>query len=122
MSKLTCGCGNTLSDTDQESHEKLWGIVATNLERDNLRDNLANLLAGLCIAYASGNHLEWLRKNIDVYQEQNLESIIHDIILSQDSKLGLTYGICQKCGGLMIQKEKNDNRYAYYSVKQIVKD
>ena len=115
MSKLRCSCGNILSDSAQKDNEELWGDIISNGEQWSKQDKLASLFAQLCEAYKMGTHISWLKENCNVYTEQNLESIISDILIGMYSDIGAAYGVCEKCGTLMIQQRKGENFHVPYS-------
>ena len=115
MSKLLCSCGNILSDVAQKDMEELWGDIIPNGEQWSNQEKLASFLAQLCEAYKNDSHIDWLKSNSRIYTEQDLGSIISDIITSMSLDVGVAYGRCKKCGTLMVQQKKNDNIYVPYS-------
>ena len=119
MSKLRCSCGNILSDTAQKDCEELWGDIIPNGEQWHNQEKVASFLAQLCENYKMGTHISWLKRNSGVYTEQNLESIISDILTGMCSDIGVAYGKCNKCGTLMVQQRKGDNFYVPYGPTEL---
>ncbi len=118
MSSLTCPCGEVIRDVAQSDSELLSGTIVRNKDEWEAKSRLSLLLAGLCTAYKAGTHLEWLAANGPAYSEQDLESIIEDMISRQSLDVGIPYRKCPACGNLLIRKRRDSNQYIAYSPRQ----
>jgi hypothetical protein len=121
MSKIVCNCGNIIVDQTDDLIYKASFICDQNTENISER-NL--VLAEFIKAIKNNDRIKWLEKYFggSIYNMINDEEIINDILLKCEARYqGIIYN-CEKCGRIMVEKDKNNNFISFIPEKDNWKD
>ncbi|MEO8254576.1 MAG: hypothetical protein ABI554_09340 [Flavobacterium sp.] len=121
MSKIVCNCGNIILDQTDDLIYKASFIRDQNIENISKR-NLD--LAEFIKAIKNNDRIKWLEKYFgdSIYNKLNDEEIINDILLKCEASYESIIYNCDKCGRIMVEKDKNNNFVSFLPEKDNWKD
>ena len=114
MSKLTCRCGNVISDTVYPCPTE--GTVTGQEDFERLQDESMKAVGAFVAALLGGRRDEWIRGFFLSGYPTDIpdESVISDIISQFEVKRRKSVAECDRCGRLWVQQRPFENRYRSY--------
>ena len=116
MSKLTCRCGQIISDESFPSPNE--GEILREVSEEALLEVVGESIASFIHTQAYGleQRVNWLKKNFgDEYPiDASNAEVIHDFLADQLTKMVLSIAECKQCGRMHIQRENGGNEYISY--------
>jgi hypothetical protein len=115
VSKMTCICGNVISDVVCPSPTEGW--LTGDEDRERLQAESAGAVKSFRAALVAEQKEEWIRHFFGPNYPADLadESVLSDVLSSIESRYQKSVAECQQCGRLWIQVSPGENLYRSYS-------
>ena len=115
MSKMTCLCGNSISDTLCPCPTEGW--LTGDEDRERLQTESSAAVKEFLAASVAGRKEEWIRRFFLKGYPADLadDSVISDVLSYFERRYHKSVAECNQCGRLWVQVRPGENVYRSYS-------